>query len=61
MTDSEIVGTAFKAVLTAIEHEARERFTFKGVPVYDSHLNVHKLVELRQERSNLDGRHEARD
>lgn len=56
MTDSEIVSTCFKAVLTALEHEAREAFTFKGQPVYDAHLSVHQLASLRSDRSNLDAR-----
>lgn len=56
MTDSEIVATCFKALLTALEHEARERFTFKGQSVYDSHLSVHQLAKLRADRSSLDAR-----
>lgn len=56
MTDSEIVATCFKAILTALEHEARESFTFKGQPVYDSHLSVHQLAKLRADRSGLDVR-----
>jgi hypothetical protein len=56
MTDSEIVSTCFKAVLTALEHEAREAFTFKGQAVYDAHLSVHELARVRSDRSNLDAR-----
>lgn len=56
MTDSEIVATCFKAVLTALEHEARESFRFKGQPVYDSHLSVHQLALLRSDKGSLDGR-----
>lgn len=48
MTPSEIVNTALKAVLTAIEHEAREKFTYKGVTIYDPHTDVEELVKLRQ-------------
>lgn len=47
MTDGEIVQTAFKAVLTALEHEARERFTYKGVSVFDPHYDIEALVALR--------------
>lgn len=56
MTDSEIVATCFKAVLTALEHEARAAFTFKGQAVYDGHLSVHQLARVRADRSNLDVR-----
>jgi hypothetical protein len=56
MTDSEIIATLFKAVITALEHEARESFTFKKVPVYDAHLSVHQLAQLRSDRSSLDVR-----
>lgn len=56
MTDSEIVATAFKALLTALEHEARESFKYKGVPIYDAHLDVNQLAELRSDRSSLDVR-----
>ena len=48
MTDGEIVQTAFKAVLTALEHEAREQFMYRGVSIFDPHYDIEKLVELRQ-------------
>lgn len=53
MTDGEIVQTAFKAVLTALEHEAREKFTYRGVSIFDPHYDVEKLVELRQRADSL--------
>jgi hypothetical protein len=56
MTPTEIVLTAFKAVLTALEHEAREQFTYKGVAVLDSHIDVEELVKARSE-NKLDARH----
>lgn len=43
MTKSEIVQTALKAVLTAEEHEARERFTFMDRAVFSPHIDVYKL------------------
>jgi hypothetical protein len=55
MTPTEIVLTAFKAVLTALEHEAREQFTYKGVAVLDSHIDVEELVRIRSEEK-LDAR-----
>lgn len=48
MTNGEIVQTAFKAVLTAIEHEARENFRYRGVSIFDPHYDIEKLVELHQ-------------
>ena len=44
MTRSELVQTAFKCVLTSIEHEAREQFTYKGARVFGPHFDVDALV-----------------
>ncbi len=55
MTDSEVVSTAFKAVTTALEHEAREAFQFDAVPIYDSHLSIYALKQIRRE-GHLDER-----
>ena len=46
MTKSELVQTAFKAVLTAEEHEARENFFYQGKPVFGPHLDVEALLEV---------------
>lgn len=46
MTDSEIVQTAFKCVLTSMEHRAREHFTYKGARVFAPHYDVEDLVAL---------------
>lgn len=46
MTVSEIVGTAFKAVMTAVEHEAREAFKFHGRAVYGPHIDVWALYSV---------------
>lgn len=45
MTKSEIVQTALAAVLAVEEHEARERFVFRGVAVYGPHIDVEALLE----------------
>ncbi|MBZ4373294.1 hypothetical protein [Corallococcus sp. AS-1-6] len=55
MTPSELVQTAFKAVLTAQEHEVRERFRFRGRTIFGPHFDVDALVELC-DRSALDVR-----
>ena len=51
MTDSEVVQTAFKCVLTAIEHEAREQFKYKGQAIFGPHFNVNDLAELAKSGS----------
>jgi len=43
---SEIVRTAFKAVLTWLEHEAREHFTYREARVFGPHLDVGRLADL---------------
>lgn len=40
MTDMEVVGTAFLAILQALQHEARELFKVDGVAVMDSHRDL---------------------
>ena len=49
-TDSEIVQTAFKAILTSLEHFAREHFLFDGVPVLGPHFDLQFLVEAARAR-----------
>ncbi len=51
MTESELVQTALKCVLTAIEHEAREQFKYKGQAIFGPHFNVNDLVELAKSGS----------
>jgi hypothetical protein len=52
-TSDEIVKTAFAAALFAIEHEARERFTYKGEAIFHPHMDVEALVELASERRHI--------
>ncbi len=49
MTKSEVVQTALKAVLTCVEHEARERFKYQGEAIYSPHYSVDALWALRQD------------
>jgi hypothetical protein len=56
MTRSEIVQTALKAVLTAVEHEAREHFRYKGRAIFGPHINVDDLLSICEK---LDVRKEA--
>lgn len=53
MTDGEIVQTAFKAVMTAMEHEIRENFRYRGVSIFDPHYDIERLVELRRDPESL--------
>lgn len=46
MTQSEIVQTALKAILAAEEHEARERFLYKGRAIFGPHMSVERLWEM---------------
>lgn len=46
MTDSEFVLTCFKAVMTALEHEAREQFRYRDRAILGPHLDVEKLWDL---------------
>ena len=59
MTHGEIVQTVFKATMTALEHEAREMFLYKGVSVLDPHYDIEKLVEFRRLEGSLKGRDAA--
>lgn len=46
MTKSEVVQTAFKAVMTAEEHETREKFSYRGQPVFGPHFDLDQLVRI---------------
>jgi hypothetical protein len=55
-TESEVVQTALKAVLTSVEHEAREQFLYKGKALFGPHLDVNTLLALADQ---TDHREEA--
>lgn len=48
MVKSEIVRTAFKVVMTAVEHETCENFKYKGNAIYDPHMDVEMLAAARK-------------
>lgn len=54
MSKSEIVQTALKAVLTAVEHEAREAFTYRGKRIFGPHFDVEELAKLCASGVHLD-------
>lgn len=45
-TKTEIVMTALKAVLAAEEHEARERFKYRGEAIFSPHVDVDDLYRF---------------
>lgn len=55
-TDSEVVQTVLKCVLTAEEHEAREAFRYKGAKIFGPHMDVDALAEFARSRRHLDVR-----
>lgn len=45
MTHSEVVLTALKAVMTAVEHETREKFLYRGRAILGPHIDVDAMWE----------------
>jgi hypothetical protein len=45
---SEIIQTAFKCVLTAIEHEARERFLYANRAIFVPHHSIDALWAISE-------------
>lgn len=56
MVKSEIVHTAFLAIMTAIEHETREQFHYNGRAIFGPHFNVDRLHGLTEDPNALDER-----
>jgi hypothetical protein len=48
MTKSEVVSTVLKAVMTALEHEARETFKYKDKAIFGPHFDVDWLTKSPQ-------------
>lgn len=48
MTTSELIQTAFKCVLTSVEHEAREQFKYRGASIFGPHFDVEALVDIHR-------------
>lgn len=53
MTPGEIVQTAFKAIMTAVEHETREQFRYFGQSIFDPHYDIDALVALRMNPASI--------
>jgi hypothetical protein len=58
MTDSEIVRTAFKCIITSMEHRAREWFTYRGRAIFGPHFDVEALHAVCGEKHSFDHREE---
>lgn len=58
MTRSEAVQTVLACVLMGEEHEARERFRYKGKRIYGPHFDADVLTEFAGKKSSLDLRPE---
>lgn len=56
MTKSEVVQTAFKCILTSMEHRTREWFTYRGKAIFGPHFDVDKLHGICEDVSSYDGR-----
>lgn len=54
MTTSEIVLTIWKAIFTCEEHEARERFRYKGARIFGPHVDVEKKDNLDLREAVID-------
>ena len=46
MCNEEVLETAYKAVRTAVDHEMREQFKWKGQPIFRPHINPDVLYEM---------------
>jgi hypothetical protein len=58
MTRNEIVQTCFLAVMTAVEHEVREHFKYRGRKIFNPHFDPDALWILARSKGNLDLRSE---
>ena len=58
MTETELVKTALCAVLAAIQHETLEKFKYEDVSIFDPHIGVRDLINLRK-GAPLDAREET--
>jgi hypothetical protein len=50
---SEVVQTCLKLVLTSVEHEARESFTYQGRRLFGPHTSMLMRSSMSQTRSTL--------
>lgn len=60
ITPSELVQTAFKCIMTSMEHRTREWFTYRGRPVMQPHHDVEMLVGVCDRAAELRKQQKAR-
>jgi len=58
MCEEEVVSTAYKAMLAAVEHEAREQFFWEGQAIYRPHYDIRTLHKISSE-NKVDKRDET--
>ena len=49
MVNSEVVRTAFQAVMAAMKHEVEEAFRYKGRRIFNPHMDLDKLADAMVE------------
>ncbi len=49
-TAQQIIQTCLKALLTSLEHRAREHFTYKGRAIFQPHMTLEALMSIAPER-----------
>lgn len=59
MTPTELVQTAWAATQRAVLHEAAEKFKFKGADIFNIHMNVDRLIDVRTGKDALEHRAEV--
>jgi hypothetical protein len=52
--EAQIVQTFFKAILTSLEHRAREHFTYGGRAILNPHHSIDQLYELAEGQDRED-------
>ena len=50
-TDMAVIQTCFKALLTSLEHRARENFTYDGRAILQPHYDLNTLMAISPARS----------
>lgn len=56
MVPNEIISTAYKAVMAAMEHEVRECFRYRGVSIFSPHIDPDVLVDVVNKKENIQER-----
>lgn len=49
-SESQVVQTALKCVITSQEHVAREHFTYQGERIFHPHQDINELLRIARTR-----------